>query len=497
MEISDSKTYLTGRGLAYIGLAVVCSVLAFGLVAGYAFICFALALGVFWVLISLSYPFVGLLCYSIFILVRPHEFIAGFSFPMIEKVIVAPLLVGLILKLIQQSGSKITIVSIDKWVAFFMSVALLSVFTSIWIGGALDKWIDVLRLFIIYVLIGKLIDTKEQFRLYLFFIILTTGFHAVASTINYYQGVRQFTMGVERAVGLDSSFGGPNSLAATIVYTMPFIYFYLRSKSALLTKLFLVALLGVCLWFVYTMPFIYFYLRSKSALLTKLFLVALLGVCLWCVILTASRTGMLGVVFVAFAVAFEDKHRLRNMLAGALVLGAVWVVMPGQYKDRFISSADFTSGTGAATSAQGRIEGLVNGVKLMIDRPFLGVGIGQYRIAMGLSGKGWWEAHSLPGQLVGDLGLLGTIAFIIWIAALFKSLGKLKRLYADDVFMRNMILALRVQLLCLLFMGLGGHNLYRYNWFIISALTVVMLKMAPGEPTASLESNLPDSGKAE
>lgn len=452
MEISDSKTYLTGRSLAYVGLAVVCSVLAFGLVAGYAFICFAFVLGVLWVLTNLRYPFVGLLCYSIFILVRPHEFIAGLAFPMIEKVVVAPVLVGMILKMIRQSGPKLSITSIDRRVALFMAVALLSVPTSIWIGGAFDKWIDVLRLFIIYVLIGKLIDTKEQFRLYLFFIILTTGFHAVASTINYYQGVRQFTMGVERAVGLDRSFGGPNSLAATIVYTMPFIYFYLRSKSARLTKLFLVVLFGVCLW---------------------------------CVILTGSRTGMLGVVFVAFATAFEDKHRLRNMLVGALVLGAVWVVMPGQYKDRFVSSADFSSETGAARSAQGRIQGLVNGIRMMIDRPFLGVGVGQYPVALSIRyGKGWWEAHSLPGQLVGDLGLLGTIAFVLWIAALFKSLARLKRHYAADVFMYNMILALRVQLLCLLFMGLGGHNLYRYNWFIISALTVVMLRMASDESSA-------------
>ncbi|MCK4462559.1 MAG: O-antigen ligase family protein [candidate division Zixibacteria bacterium] len=453
MEISDSKTYLTGRSLAYVGLVVLSSVLALGLVHGYAFICFALVLGGLWVLTGLCYPFVGLLCYTIFILVRPQEFIAGLAFPMIEKVIVAPVLVGMILKMIRQSGSKIAINSIDKRVAFFVIIALLSVLTSIWIGGAFDKWINVLRLFIIYVLIGKLIDSKQQFRLYLFFIILTTGFHAVASTINYYQGVRQFTMGVERAVGLDQTYGAPNSLAATIVYTLPFIYFYIKSDSARLTRLFLFVLFGICVW---------------------------------CIILTGSRTGMLAIVFVSFVMALEARHRLRNLLVGALVLAAIWVVTPDQYKDRFASSVDFDSGTGAARSAQGRIQGLVNGIKMMIDRPLLGVGVGQYPVALSMRyGKGWWEAHSLPGQLMGDLGLLGTIAFIVWIATLFRSLARTKRLYADDVFIHNMIIALRVQLLCLLFMGLGGHNLYRYNWFFISALTAVILRL----PFASEETN--------
>jgi O-antigen ligase len=441
MESSSSKTYLTGRKLAYVTLVVVSIALAVGVATGYAFICFALILGVLWVPLSLIYPFVGLLCYSVFILVRPHEFIAGLAFPMIEKVIVVPVLVGMVFKMIRQSGSRISINSIDKRVAFFVVITLLSVLTSIWIGGAFDKWINVLRLFIIYVLISKLINSKEQFRLYLFFIILTTGFHAVASTINYYQGVRQFTMGVERAVGLDQSYGAPNSLAATIVYTLPFIYFYVRSNCARLTRLFLVVLFGVCLW---------------------------------CIILTASRTGMLAIVFVAFVLALEARHRFRNLLVGALALVAIWVVTPGQYKDRFASSVDFTSQSGAARSAQGRVQGLVNGIRMMIDRPFLGVGVGQYPVA-------------LRGQLMGDLGLLGTIAFVVWIAALFKSLGKLKRHYAADVFMRNMILALRVQLLCLLFMGLGGHNLYRYNWFFISALTAVMLGLASASEEANAQ----------
>jgi O-antigen ligase len=133
-------------------------------------------------------------------------------------------------------------------------------------------------------------------------------------------------------------------------------------------------------------------------------------------------------------------------------------------------------------SAHGRIDGLVNGIKMMIDRPLLGVGIGQYPVALGsIYGKGWWEAHSLPGQLFGDLGVLGTLAFGFWLWTLFKNFRRLDRHTRDSrrgaVFLNRIVLALKMEIFCLLFMGLGGHNLYRYNWFFASAMVVVMLKL--------------------
>ena len=43
--------------------------------------------------------------------------------------------------------------------------------------------------------------------------------------------------------------------------------------------------------------------------------------------------------------------------------------------------------------------------------------------------------------------------------------------------MFEMVIAMQLQLLCLFYMGLGGHNLYRFNWFILAALTTVMINL--------------------
>jgi hypothetical protein len=41
----------------------------------------------------------------------------------------------------------------------------------------------------------------------------------------------------------------------------------------------------------------------------------------------------------------------------------------------------------------------------------------------------------------------------------------------------SLALSLRTQLIILLVLGLGGHNLFRYSWFVISALTACLLKI--------------------
>ena len=352
--------------------------------------------------------------------------------------------------MIKEHGPVITYNRIDKTVVAFMVVTLASVATSIWIQGAWAEWQQLLRLFIIYIFISRIIKNKRQLRIYILFFILTTAFHAFSATINYYRGIREFEMGIERAMGMDSSYGDPNSLAATIVYTLPFIYYYTRGVKSLFSK----------------------------ALMAVIF-----GVCLWTVVLTGSRTGMTGIGFLLILTLFQFGNKFRNIaIAVVLVLG-IFIIMPDQYKERLYSTTDLSGDTGASMSAQGRIDGFLYGVRMMIRRPLLGVGIGMYSIAHGsIYGKGYWEAHNLPGQLFGDLGILGTIAFIAWMAAFFKSFSVLKRHYRDpaskDNFMFEMVIAMQLQLLCLFYMGLGGHNLYRFNWFILAALTTVMINLA-------------------
>ena len=60
-------------------------------------------------------------------------------------------------------------------------------------------------------------------------------------------------------------------------------------------------------------------------------------------------------------------------------------------------------------------------------------------------------------------------------------LNNLKRYKFEDIELNTqvkfLVISLKTQLLSLFLFGLAGHNLYRYNWFIVSAIIVVLLNM--------------------
>ena len=451
------RQYITTKTIWYAVYLLAIVGLSLGLFLPHPFylVSFAIPAVVLLVVLTITRPYIGLLIYSVFFLVRPHEFVGALMnlpFPL-ERSFAALLLVVMVIKLILRARAAVELRNIDYALIIFLGIALLSVPVSIWIGNAWTAWMKLFRLFVVYVLITQIIDTKGQLKFFVLFIILASAFHASASVFNYYRGIVSFRMGIERAIGLDSSYGGPNSLAATMVYTLPFIY--------------------------------YIFGKYRS-LLMKLFLIALTGVMLWCIILTGSRTGMLGVLFLSILIIWQSRHRVVSLAAVLVLVVAAWTVMPNQYKVRFESTADLESETGAAQSARGRVMGFINGVKMFMDRPILGYGIGNFGTATGLVyGEGWHQSHSLPGQMLGELGLLGCLAFIVWMYYLFKNLRILSTVYTTgarpDKFMADTALALKLQLFCLFFLGLGGHNLYRFNWFIITALIVVMLKIYASE----------------
>jgi len=449
MSEYSQKQFITAKGMIWTGFVFLSLLLSTALITDYYFLPFVLIFGVLWVVVNIRYSFAGLIFYSLFMLIRPNEFMSVFAVPMIEKAIVAPVLLGLMWQYFTGAKKLEIPTRPTRAILGFVVVAGLSVFTSVWLMGAWDKWFQLFRLLIIYVFVVELVKSPKQFRIFCFVFMISGCFHAVSASIAYYMGIRGHAMGIDRAMGLDLSYGAPNSLAATIVYTLPFLYCFLIS------------------------------VRSR---LMKLFLVAMAGACMWCIILTGSRTGMLGVGFVTFMIAMQYKNKVRNIAIGLVLMVVAFFAMPDQYRERLNSTTDFSGDTGASQSAQGRIDGLVNGVIMMIDRPLLGVGIGQYPVALGnIYGKGWWEAHSLPGQLFGDLGMLGTFTFVAWMYVVFAGLRKLKaaapRMRREAVFIGNMVLAIKMEFFLLLFMGLGGHNLYRYNWFFATAMLAVLLVM--------------------
>lgn len=450
---NSNRQYITSKKIYWFFYILGTICLSFGLLLPYPFnfIPILIPIAILTVIVIIKYPFLGLLIYSTFFLIRPQEIyriLSSVPIPF-ELVTAILLLITLAFKLKIEKQLKLSITNIDKSILFFLFITFLSMIFCMWFDRSWDAWYKLFSYAIVYFMITHLVESKKQLDYFIYFLIFTSIFHAGTSILNYYNGIYQYRMGIKRAIGMGTSYSNPNSLAATLAYTLPFLYYTFVTHKRILYKII-------------------------SILITLLFF--------WCIILTGSRTGMAGVIFISILLMWQNKNKVANITILLLLGVTLWIAMPAKYQERFLSTSDISSESYAAESARGRIDGLVNGFLLMIERPILGFGIGCFAIANGsIYGRGYLQAHSLPGQLMGEIGLLGIIAFIIWMYYLFKNMKNHNRYeFGDNEFntkVKYLVISLKTQLLSLFLFGLAGHNLYRYNWFIISAIIVVLLNL--------------------
>ena len=257
-------------------------------------------------------------------------------------------------------------------------------------------------------------------------------------------------MGITRAVGLagaEGAYSDPNSVANSLVLGIPFFFFLIK------------------------------YYKST---LVKILLVSSLGITFWTIIITGSRGGMVGVILVAMLLAYTTKYRTISIVGAFAMLAIFIAFMPSQDRERFATIFKIyeKDNTGAAESAQGRIDGLVKGFVFMTQKPIFGCGIGSFKWENRHQYGIWLDAHNLLGKLMGELGIMGLLTFGFFLYVLFKTIQMLKYLYHkykwEYNFERALIDAVLYSLIMLLFQGLIGHNLFRFNWYINACFVVII-----------------------
>ena len=107
------------------------------------------------------------------------------------------------------------------------------------------------------------------------------------------------------------------------------------------------------------------------------------------------------------------------------------------------------------------------------------------------------ESHNLYGQLVGETGTLGLVAFVALLCCFWANLRAVRRVRRDVPAWENDLVftlsrAVGVALFLLLFMGNFGHNLFRFTWlwyggFLIIARYCVARRLADWDPEAEPE----------
>ena len=286
-------------------------------------------------------------------------------------------------------------------VGLFVAAIGLSTFLASDFDLAWEKFYAALTIVAFYFVLRLVVQTPYELLFLATCYVVAMGMYLMKAQWEYFRyGRHDYTMGVTRLIGIEVSQGGPNALAISIVLSLP-IWLFLYSARNQFTE---------------TWPSFW----------RKLFvpgLVAYFGLAISSLVMTRSRTGFVTfVVFLAILALRRQglQRKAAAALAGLFVLGALWLVMSDEAKDRFRTIWNPEAGRADAyTSAIGRVEGFRAGLEMFSRYPFTGVGPGNfipYRVA-NLDGVKL-EAHNLAGQVLGETGFLGaaTFAFMVAIA---------------------------------------------------------------------------------
>ncbi len=412
-------------------------------------------------IVVLLRPYLGLLLYTVLFVLRPGELYPVLAALHLERLVGALTLASLVLNQLRQHRE----IAVDnskqtKLHHFFTLAVALSVPLAYWRARAVDGLMEVLRIVGFYFMVAHLVDSKRRLRWFVWTFCALIAFLAFTSLRGYYHGGAFFSQGIERAVAKTSIGNNPNELGTTLASALPFFVLPALSRHFGWRRL----LLGA----------------------TALPLVVT-------IVLTGSRASMLGMLAGVACMGWWSRRRVLVGVLGLVALVAGFTLLPDQLKTRYSSMTS----SELDASSRSRIVTWVAGLKMLADRPLFGVGIRCYGAANGMqysSGRSWLEAHSLYLQVLGEIGLVGTLAFFSFLLEMLRlnrrTAQRLRDSQEDWAFERVVLDAMFAGLVVLLFSGIFGHSLLRRTWFVFAATALAihrssLLQSAPATQTAA------------
>jgi O-antigen ligase len=401
-------------------------------------------------------------------ILRPWEVM----FPFLAQIHFERMLAVIVLLVVVSRCSFRPIINFQSFaiLAFMSAIGLSSVF-AVNPSSAWEQFYKYSTLVVIYVAIIMAIKSAKALIFVVnFYIVTMTIYLAKSQWEFFFHGRRHYRMGVGRLLGVENTLGGPNELAMSVIASLPFLLFLWVFRNEISGG-------WSPVW-----------RRWYGRLLVAYGLLALTSV-----VLTNSRSGMLGfilfILFAAFSLGVSDKKHVRALIGVfmgvVMLLAVVWIIMPKENQNRFQSIWDTAAAPqNAQVSAQGRVDGFWAGMQMFNRFPVTGVGPGNFIEYRTKHGDGTpLNAHNLFGQVLGETGILGGATFLVLVGTIVGNARRLKRIGQRSADLTVKLLAalggaIRGSVYLLLFEGLFGHNLFRFNWLWLAAFSVLALEYA-------------------
>ncbi len=239
---------------------------------------------------------------------------------------------------------------------------------------------------------------------------------------------------------------------------------------------------GLAFVIVTTIPLLQFIVRPNTALRFALWSAVAVAMC-YALVLSASRSGFLALVFLCLFVIWRSRHRVAWLLVA--VVGAVLAVasMSDLHRDRYLSIVSHQ--TKSSETAEGRINGVIADFEVSLRRPLFGHGLGTSREANWHFRGTAVPSHDLYTEAAEELGYVGLALFLALLWSFLRACWTAQQVVnagpvSDErlQFLHDVASTLVVLVAVDLFFSFASYGLSEPYWYFLGGLSVVTARLA-------------------
>ncbi len=336
-----------------------------------------------------------------------------------------------------------------KWISNGQHLAHFGFAAAVLVCWILSPWADKgehqvedwFKILVFYCMLVVSVSDEKKLRFVVVGFVVVMFIYQSHSLLEFFRGRHVYRMGISRMIGVDTTLGDPNSFGNGVVYSLPIVSVLWSSTQSRRMKVFLAA----------------------QVLLSSA-----------CIVFTGSRGSFMGLLVWALVMVLRSKYRWRLLALTLAAAPILWACIPEEKQNRFTTIIDPSVGpANAQSSAEGRLEGLKIGWATFNKYPVSGVGPGSWKAGT----HTLYEAHSLYGQLLGEMGSIGAVAFLGIVGSFAWNAWKVRRAYRENGwkpdFLYHLAGGVFLGVVLMLLEGCGSHNLYRFNWLWYGGFLII------------------------
>lgn len=230
-------------------------------------------------------------------------------------------------------------------------------------------------------------------------------------------------------------------------------------------------------------PFLYFF--AGLSWKHRLAFLVVTPACLYALLLTGSRSGLIGMGIVAFGIWLKSRRRVLLAVLFVIAAGVGFSMLSPDMQDRYLSIIGM--GEKNEATASERFEGMRAQLTVVAHRPLFGHGLGTSAEAnYHFSSTGPYagmaiKAHNLYLEVAQELGLIGLVIFLVFMKSIFAGFFESRRaLRATDAsgFLPRLIDAMQVWLAMNFVFSFASYGLSTPDWYLAGGISVVILRLA-------------------